>query len=196
MSSSRESSTSTLSHLAKRESKGRIAGSPHLFLSFHCDHPLASSARYCLGGAEALELGRSPGGSTTDLVQSDVGRFKLTVPDRWMSSVHAVVRNAGDLWVLEDAKSKNGTFVNGRRCERALLADGDLIELGHTFFIFRAAVPIRGICPESMEAGALRPAAPGLATLVPRLNEEFEKIEAIAPSAVSVVIHGETGTGK
>jgi len=38
--------------------------------------------------------------------------------------------------------------------------------------------------------------AAALATLVPKLAEQFAKLEAIAPSPVSVVIHGESGTGK
>src|SRR5215831_8914526 len=196
MSSLKESRTSTISRQAKREPVGRIAEPPHLFLSFHCDRPLASSARYCLRDVRSVEFARAPGGDITHLVQSDVGDFKLTVGDKWMSSLHAVLRHTADQWVLQDAKSKNGTFVNGRRCESAVVADGDLIELGHTFFIFREALPVAENRPESLEARSLRPAAPGLATIVPGLNEELEKVEAIAPSAVSVVVHGETGTGK
>ncbi len=196
MSSSKESHTSTLSHLAKRETTSRRTAQAQLYLLFHCDHPLALSARYSLAQLDELAFGRAPEGRGPSFVQSDIGRFKLSVPDRWMSSSHAVLRNIGEEWVLEDARSKNGTLVNGRRCERACLADGDLIELGHTFFIFRSAAPSPAQGPASLEAGELRPAAAGLATLVPALGEEFEKLGAIAPSSVSVVIHGESGTGK
>ncbi len=113
-----------------------------------------------------------------------------------MSSSHAVLHRVLGSWVIEDAKSKNGTLVNGRLTERAELADGDLIELGHSFFFFRAALATPTNGPALVMADQLRESAPGLATLVPSLAEEFEKLEAIAPSSVSVVIRGESGTGK
>ncbi len=196
MSSSKESPASTLSHLVTREPAHFAGAQPHLFLVFQSDRPLAFSARYCLQDVEELAFGRAAEGSDTRFEKLGDGRFKMTVPDRWMSSSHAVLRKAIDYTVLEDAGSKNGTLVNGRRRERVVLADGDLIEQGHTFFIFRQAMltPTEG--PASLEASQLRPVAPGLATLVPRLAEEFGKLEAIAPSSVSVVIYGESGTGK
>jgi transcriptional regulator with GAF, ATPase, and Fis domain len=168
---------------------------PHVFLALQADHPLASSARYRLTELEAVAFGRAPEGGVARFEKSDGGRFKMTVPDRWMSSSHAVLRKVLDQWVLQDLGSKNGTFVNGQRCERAALEDGDLIELGHTFFIFRYLV-VTTLDPQSLEAGELRGSPPGLATLVPSLANEFGNLEAIAPSSVSVVIRGESGTGK
>jgi transcriptional regulator with GAF, ATPase, and Fis domain len=149
-----------------------------------------------LKNVEVLALGRAPEGSNARFEKSDGDRFRMTVPDRCMSSSHAVLRKAVDEWVLEDARSKNGTLVNGQRCERAVLVDGDLIELGHTFFIFRQAVATTMEDPESLEVGDLPASPPGLATLVTSLAKEFRNLEAIAPSSVSVVIHGESGTGK
>src|SRR5260370_34746266 len=114
-----------------------------------------------------------------------------------MSSSHAELRRAGEDWTLQDVGSKNGTFVNGHYCESvAALRDGDLIELGHTFFIFREAISTSDGSPRSLDSGELQPMAAALATLVPKLGEQFAKLEAIAPSPVSVVIHGESGTGK
>jgi len=193
--SSKESPTSTLTHQVQREATSSRSAQPQLYLLFHCDQPLAFSARYSLRGAEEVAFGRASDGGGPKLDSPDIGRFKLSVPDRWMSSSHAVLRSVSNEWILEDARSKNGTLVNGRRCERTSVADGDLIELGHTFFIFRKAVRSTH-SSASLEAGELRPPAAGLATLVPALAEEFEKLAAIAPSTVSVVIHGESGTGK
>jgi len=196
LSSSKESPTSTLSQLAAREPAPQFAVQPHLFLVFQSDRPLGFSAGYCLRDVEELAFGRAAEGTAARFDKLESGRFKLTVPDRWMSSSHAVLRNAVGQWILEDARSKNGTLVNGRRCERAVLADGNLIELGHTFFIFRQAVLAAMDGPESLSAAELRPAAPGFATLVPELAKQLRNLEAIAPSSVSVVIHGESGTGK
>jgi transcriptional regulator with GAF, ATPase, and Fis domain len=191
----KESTTSTLSHSVTRQGTGRTRLAPHLFLVLQADQPLAASARYCLENVHSLSLGRAPEGNTARFERSEGHAFKLTVPDRWMSSSHAVLRRDLGQWVLEDAKSKNGTLVNGGRHERAVLADGDLVELGHTFFIFRQAIDTEEGAA-SLEVGELRSAAPGLATLVPSLATEFRNLEAIAPSSVSVVVHGETGTGK
>lgn len=196
MKTSKESQTSTLSHHARRVTTLRGAAQPQLYLLLNCDHPLAFSARYSLDQLSEVAFGRAPEGSGPTLTEIDVGRFRLSVPDAWMSSTHASLRRMGDEWVLEDAKSKNGTLVDGRRCERASLADGNLIELGHTFFLFRPAVPRSKEGRASAEPGQIRPADPALATLVPGLSEEFEKLVAIAPSSVSVVIQGESGTGK
>ncbi len=187
---------STLLHVSEPSLSQRAAPHPHLFLVLQADHPLAFSARYSLHRVEELALGRASEGSGAGFEELDSRRFKLAVADRWMSSSHAVLRKTGNQWVLEDAGSKNGTLVNGHRCERTIVTEGDLIELGHTSFIFREDVPTAENRPRSLEAGELQPAAPGLATLVPNLAEQFARLMAIAPSMVSVVINGESGTGK
>jgi DNA-binding CsgD family transcriptional regulator len=53
---------------------------------------------------------------TSDLVR--IGRdaeCDVLLPDPTVSRVHAVLRAGGAGWQLEDAGSRNGTFVNGRR---------------------------------------------------------------------------------
>jgi len=192
---SKESTTSTLSHMVIRQSAGRTRRAAHLFLVLQADQPLVASGRYCLEDVQGLLLGRSPEGIAPRFERTTGQEFKLAVPDRWMSSSHAVLFRALGEWILEDTKSKNGTLVNGIRRERAVLTDGDLIELGHTFFIFRQAIETEENSA-SLEAGEVRSAAPGLATLVPSLATEFRNLQSIAPSSVSVVVYGETGTGK
>ncbi len=193
-------STATDSHgstLSRRVRPSLAAGvSPYLFSVFQCNLPLAPSARLCLGEVESVEIGRSSEASALRVEHLSGSRLALRAPDSWMSSSHAVLHRVLGSWVIEDAKSKNGTIVNGRLTERAELADSDLIELGHSFFFFRAALASPANGPALVMADQLRESAPGLATLVPSLAEEFEKLEAIAPSLVSFVIRGESGTGK
>ena len=46
---------------------------------------------------------------------------------------------AGEHWAVEDARSRNGTFVNGQRIAgRRLLSDGDAIRVGATVMLFRS----------------------------------------------------------
>src|SRR5260370_19750215 len=104
-----------------------------------------------------------------------------------MSSSHAELRRAGEDWTLQDVGSKNGTFVNGHYCESvAAPRDGDLIELGHTFFIFRDAISTTDHSPRSCGICELQPMAASLATLAPTLAERFAKLDAITPAPVSL----------
>lgn len=66
----------------------------------------------------------------------------LVVQDRALSRLHARIESLGDgRWVLHDLGSKNGTFVNGRRVERHVLAFGDRIRIGGSVFLFTHANP-------------------------------------------------------
>ena len=172
---------------------GRIL--PHLFLIFESDQPLSPSVRMSLEGVDTVQVGRT--GQFVAKRDGPTGRrLVIGLPDSWVSTSHAVLRYVAPSWFIEDIKSKNGTLVNGRIERLAELSDGDLIELGHTFFLFRDALAIATDGPDVLKSGEIRAAAPGLATLVPSLAAELRKLEAIAASTVSVVLQGESGTGK
>jgi len=64
-----------------------------------------------------------------------VGRSEecdITIPDSRLSRVHARFVAEDGFYFIEDAGSRNGTFVNGDRCERTLLRNKDEIRLGTT----------------------------------------------------------------
>ena len=64
-------------------------------------------------------------------------RNDLCVPDPFASRVHAEVRREGDLYVLQDLGSANGTLFNGGRVEQPVpLAPGDRIQIGETEIIY------------------------------------------------------------
>jgi hypothetical protein len=80
----------------------------------------------------------------------DLGRgahVPLRLRDRTVSRAHARVRReAGGFWV-EDLGSPNGLYVNGHRLRgEALLADGDVLELGQTLLRYQA--PLEEAPPE------------------------------------------------
>jgi pSer/pThr/pTyr-binding forkhead associated (FHA) protein len=58
-----------------------------------------------------------------------------------VSRLHALIVTAPGGAIIEDVKSTNGTFVNGRRILRQLLRDGDLITIGEAQFQFVAERP-------------------------------------------------------
>src|SRR5262249_13727934 len=125
------------------------------------------------------------------------------LPSGYVSTRHATLRRTAGRWQVED-NSKNGTFVNGARVDRALLDDGDVIELASSIFLrFRAALgaseaDLGGLYSDAVRprAEGLRPRAQALLTLMPALQHSFQQRENIARSPVSVVLRGETGTGK
>jgi pSer/pThr/pTyr-binding forkhead associated (FHA) protein len=54
----------------------------------------------------------------------------ISIPVRWISRMHAILRYKNRQFVLEDAGSKNGVFVNGQRVIKPYpLTDGDVIQL-------------------------------------------------------------------
>jgi DNA-binding NtrC family response regulator len=187
--------TQTVTHVddehAGRAKAARVA---FLYVAFDCEHLHASSARHSLAGVYEVVIGRAEQRSARRSSEGGALRLSLGLPDRWLSSSHAYLSRVLGKWILEDATSKNGTFVNGTRITRVELADGDVVECGHVFFVFRC-LEASGALGDT-EAARLPSPASGLRTLVPHLEESFAKLARIAPSDVSVVVHGESGTGK
>jgi Sigma-54 interaction domain/FHA domain len=182
--------------LAREVSTSRQAVAPHLFLILVSDRPTISSIRLSLHGVERVALGRVRGDGPSAGVYREEGGFRVEVNDSWISTKHATLRRVFGAWSIEDRGSRNGTLVNGRPIRRERLADGDLIEAGHTFFLFRDSILSSGEDAAIFDAASLRPAAAGLATLLPSLAASFQQVEAVAPSSIPVVIRGESGTGK
>src|SRR3954469_12346735 len=110
---------------------------PHLFEVLDCATPLRSPARHSLAGVDEVLLCRGD----ERRVERDGATLRLFIPDRFMSGVHARMRRQGDGFQLEDARSKNGTLVNGAAPTGAPLADTDQIEVGRTQLLYRSAVP-------------------------------------------------------
>jgi DNA-binding NtrC family response regulator len=181
----------------RRRPTGQMAPQPHLFLALECARPrVGPSARFALAGVDEVILGRGTARAHSRVADGSVRKLVLKVPDPWMSGTHATLTKVFGRWVLEDAGSKNGTVLNGEAQRRAFLGDGDLIELGHTFFIYREGLPTPADEPLDLDAIALASCAAGLATLVPGLAQTFRRLEQVARSDLSVVLSGESGTGK
>lgn len=87
------------------------------------------------------------GSSRTYVVQEGsniIGRANeadLRLPDTGVSRQHAEVTWDGEAAVLTDLHSTNGTTVNDMRVENWLLADGDVITIGHSNIEVRITQP-------------------------------------------------------
>jgi DNA-binding NtrC family response regulator len=118
---------------------------------------------------------------------------ELRVPDRWASGQHALLERRGDADVLRDNGSRNGTYVNGRVIDEHRLADGDLIEIGHSLFCYRIA--------ESSAVDALSAAGDGARlgktrTFCPEVTALCADLARLAPSREPILLLAETGSGK
>ncbi|WP_437305717.1 sigma 54-interacting transcriptional regulator [Sorangium sp. So ce388] len=169
---------------------------PFLFLVLESHQPLAPPVRIALDDLDEVTIGRGAARKLEPARGAGVRRLDLRLDDPWLSSRHARVVRLLGRWVVEDSGSKNGSLVNGVPQRHAGLADGDLIELGRTFFLFRAALPYPPGAPPLFEAAPGAEAAPGLASLLPALLGLFEQLAVVARSAIPVLLQGETGTGK
>jgi hypothetical protein len=85
-------------------------------MRFEVRYPTGDPHEVELAGTLVV-LGRDP---SCDLVLNDVK----------CSRRHAVIEAGPDGLAIRDTESANGVFVNGRKVERARLAEGDLVRLG------------------------------------------------------------------
>ncbi len=161
---------------------------PQLIVALECDRPLSGSTRHLLADTAEVRLGRGERGSLR-VAEAGVRRLELRIPDPAMSIDHARLLSVRGRWLLEDAGSKNGSVVNGQEVPRAMLLDGDLIELGHTMFVYRDAVPASKRDTADLDGGELLTFAGGFA-------DALDAMVRIASTSVSVAVLGETGTGK
>jgi transcriptional regulator with GAF, ATPase, and Fis domain len=185
-------------HGQKAQGPGAVVPQPALVVALECDRPAAGASRHALGGITQVLLGRGREREAERRSGPAGEELLLRVPDRWMSSQHARIESSFGRWILCDAGSKNGTVVNGAATDRAVLRDGDLIELGHTVLWFRERVPLApgDLVDVHVSVDALRARPPGLVTLAPAYARALGELERVARSLLPIVLFGESGTGK
>jgi len=62
----------------------------------------------------------------------------VILQDKFMSSNHAEIKAEHGMWVLRDAGSTNGTYVNNKRIDRHELVDNDFVKFGSAMLKFKA----------------------------------------------------------
>ena len=168
---------------------------PHLFVALHCDDPRCGAARCALDGVDEVRIGRGPHRAVST-VEGTPSRLELALPDCHVSSAHARLISTDEGWIVEDAGSTNGTFVNGRRIRSARVDGGDVIEVGHTFLILHPALPTTPDTAVWAELEAAISTEGSPRTLLPFFARTLARLQQVACSTVPVWIWGETGTGK
>lgn len=182
---------STLSH-SSAQNRADVDVSDELVLMLECDRPLGGSSRHRLADVDEVIIGRGADRSVERLG----ARLSLRIPDGRISSMHASIRREGMAFVLVDEGAKNGVSVNGRRVDRHLLRDRDVIECGRTFFLFSMARSRHVDEPLDLNASDWTPTAIALTTFHEPLAAQFRSLRDVARTALPVLILGSSGTGK
>src|SRR5262245_19645381 len=114
----------------------------------------------------------------------------IVLHDDTVSRYHCRIVQEDTGYVLCDLRSTNGTFINKVRVREAFLKPGCTIGVGQSLLRFAARENEVPIVPSRSErCGALIGGNP-------RMREIYTILERIAPTNTTVVIEGETGTGK
>ncbi len=114
----------------------------------------------------------------------------VVISDDTVSRYHCRIAQEDTGYVLVDQRSTNGTFINKVRVREAFLKPGSIVSVGQSQFRFNAKEEEVQILPSRNDRCA------GLIGGNSRMREIYSIIEKIAPTATTVVIDGETGTGK
>jgi transcriptional regulator with GAF, ATPase, and Fis domain len=114
----------------------------------------------------------------------------LQLTDQYVSRHHCVVRVSDNGLICEDLDSTNGTLVSGVRVTSAVIAPGDTIVVGETVL----AVDVPGdTIDEPLSCRDHFGRVMGRSAAMRRL---FALLERVSSSDATILIEGETGTGK
>ena len=114
----------------------------------------------------------------------------VVVRDETVSRYHCKIVQEDSGYVLVDLRSTNGTFINKVRIREGYLKPGCTIGVGQSQLRFHAREEEVSIVPSRADRLG------GLVGGNPRMREMYSILERIAPTNTTVVIEGETGTGK
>ena len=142
-----------------------------------------------------LEVISGPNAGVTRVFESSeivIGRTgaDLVLTDKKVSGMHAQIRLEDAGYRLRDLGSTNGTWIQNTCVLDALIAPGTLLSLGDTVLRF---TPL----DDSVEVPLWKESR--LVGLIGRsvvMRELFDRIDRIAATETTVLISGDTGTGK
>ncbi|MEW5854009.1 MAG: sigma 54-interacting transcriptional regulator [Myxococcota bacterium] len=123
------------------------------------------------------------------IVGTDEG-CDLVLPDATVSRRHATIRQSEAGATVEDMGSTNGTFYEGSRIREITVPFGATVTLGKTQLKIVPEEDVVEMGPAPMSQFG------GMCGENRRMREIFALLQDIGPTDTTVLIEGETGTGK
>ncbi|MGE4131082.1 MAG: sigma 54-interacting transcriptional regulator [Bdellovibrionales bacterium] len=120
---------------------------------------------------EFLTIGRNPSNH-------------IVLDDEFVSGCHARIERREGRVILRDMRSRNGTYLNGRRIFEAFLTGRDQIRIGQSELKFLT------------ETKASDGEAPGLSSKNRFWQSQLDRLPSVAQSLFPVMITGPSGSGK
>ncbi len=114
----------------------------------------------------------------------------LVLDDPTVSRNHLLIQRQGDRFLIQDLGSTNGTFIDGAQVREAYLRSGAVLEVGDVKLRFQTEISAVEIAPTSEDklgemTGQSLP-----------MRQIFALLKRIAPTDSTLLLIGETGTGK
>ena len=159
--------------------------------------PGASKARSCqllvVDGPDvgrAASLGSGAAGSDQEVRVGSGEHCELVLSDERVSRLHLGVRESGGRFLVRDLGSKNGTLYEGSLVTEVRVGPGATFKVGRSFLRIQPRPQPLEVSPsQARRFGDL--VAESLA-----MREIFAVLELAAGSDVTVLLEGQTGTGK
>lgn len=117
-------------------------------------------------------------------------RSDIVLSDDTVSRHHAEIARTSEGVILRDLGSTNGTFIGDLRLREVYLPAVQRIRLGRTEIVVSCEDEIVDIVPSTDDH------LEGLVGTSTAMRSVFSVIERIAPTDLTVLVTGETGTGK
>jgi DNA-binding NtrC family response regulator len=146
--------------------------------------------RFRLVGVEGGAAGRSFTSAGEGASIGSHERNDVVVDDPSVSRFHCEVTVDGQGVKVRDLGSRNGTLVDGMRVVEAWLRPGALLRLGRAALRFELGEDSNRVTLSKSERFGL------LVGRSPAMRATFALLERAAASEVTVLLEGETGTGK
>src|SRR5580658_3014503 len=144
------------------------------------------------GGTVDVVSGRKAASLVVGPEPQVIGRHAdcaLVLADKLVSGMHLEVAATEKGLRVRDLGSSNGTFLDEHRIEAIVITTPATFRCGDTLLEVRPGKPERLPLSRSHRFGRLVGSSPKMRAL-------FEQLARVAPTKVSVLIQGETGTGK
>jgi transcriptional regulator with GAF, ATPase, and Fis domain len=114
----------------------------------------------------------------------------IRLGDTTVSRLHAEIVRGREGTILRDLGSTNGTFVGAVRVREVYLAPDTRFRVGNTHLVYSPADEIIDVVPSENDRFE------GLVGRGLAMREVFGILERVAPTDLTVLVTGETGTGK